>query len=90
MSNIPFHSKLLSLNFENVCFYDFSDFLYENYNQTIFEPLKTIIPRSDYKLLLEPWFPNSEELVPLANQYFFEYMRMQVLNKNGFHVENGY
>jgi hypothetical protein len=87
MTNIPYiHSVLLALDFDCVCIYQFSQLLYEKYDQEIFQPLKIIIPRSDYGHILKIWFPNHEELATLANQQFFEFMRRKVLQLNGFKI----
>jgi hypothetical protein len=83
MANI--HPKLKTLNFDNVDPYDFAKILFEECNeQSLFEPLHTSIPETIYVKLLEPWFTNFTELLPLVNQQFFEYMRRKVLDVNGF------
>jgi len=84
------HEKLLNLDFSEVDPYDLAKILFEECNeQSLFEPLKTIIPNKLYNTLLE-WFPNNEELIPLVDQNFFEYMRQKVLEANGFTMEEGY
>jgi hypothetical protein len=85
MANV--HVKLKALNFNNVDPYDFAKILFEECNeQSIFQPLQTPIPEQHYIKLLEPWFSNYEEILPLVNQQFFEYMRIKILQVNGFNV----
>lgn len=84
------HFKLLILNFDAVDPYDFAKILFEECNeQSLFEPIKKIIPEKLYTQLLS-WFPNNDELLPIVTQDFFEYMRQKVLEANGFLMENGY
>jgi hypothetical protein len=84
------HEKLLNLKFDDVDPYDFAKLLFEECNeQSFFEPLKEKIPEKLYAQFLT-WFPNYEELLPLVNQEFFEYMRQKVLDVNEFITKDGY
>jgi len=88
MNNI--NEKLLQLNFIEVDPYDFAKLLFEECNeQSFFEPLKHEIPKHLYIQLLEK-FEKPEELAMLANQEFFELMRLKVLEVNGFDTKDGY
>jgi hypothetical protein len=89
MTVIPFiHTKLLQLDFNMVCPYDFAKFLFEEYDQSMFEPLKIFVRKVHYNTIMKD-FPNIEELLPLINDEFLEYMRQKVLEVNGFETEDG-
>jgi len=87
MTNIE--DKLSKLSFKDVDPYDFAKILFEECNeQSFFEPITNKIPEHVYVKLLQ-WFTNYEELQPLVDQQFFEYMRQKVLEANGFQLELG-
>lgn len=86
----PFPAELSELNFSEVDFYDFSQWLFETYNeQIIFEPLKEAIQPKDYIHFVK-YFPEHKNLLPLVNAEFCEFFIIQVLYQNGFKTEEDY
>jgi hypothetical protein len=77
---------LQNLDFTSVNPYKMSKLFSELYDKSIFEPLITI-PVLDYPYLLRELFgpiSNLDEVISLANQDFFEYMRIEVLYLLGY------
>lgn len=83
------HPKIVNLDFSLVDFYDLTTFLFENYGQSIFEPLKGTIKPEHYIEFVR-YFPDAQELVNVMNYEACAYIRLKVLHYNGFTTKNGY
>jgi hypothetical protein len=83
---------LQNLDFKSVDLYNMAQMFYDLYRMNVFEPF-THIPVLDYSILLRELFgpiPNLNEIIALADQNFFEYLRIEVLHLNGFITIEGY
>lgn len=81
--------QLLQLNLDCICPYEFATELYK-YGQSIFEPIRCVIPKEDYINFFIKHFDNCASFIALVEFEFLEYARVEILRLNGFPTASGY
>lgn len=80
---------LLKLDFNCMCLYEYATELYK-YGQSIFEPIRCIIPKENYINFFIKHFENCETFISFVDFEFLEYTRVKILRLNGFPTASGY
>lgn len=87
----PIPKLIENLDFDQIDPFDFATALYSYNNQSIFEPLRCEIPKEDFWKFFTT-IPDSVEksITPLMTVELLDYIRVKVLNANGFTTQDGY